>query len=140
MVGEPDDDMPRISSLLKGRRDIVWLHTVSESLKAVMFKTCDAFVYLSEYEGFGLPVAEAMLARVPVVIPKTPARVEVSGGMAVQVDANPVAVSEGIAAAVLETATPTLDRAHQVATGYSWDATAAQTMEIYRVLASGTRQ
>lgn len=140
MVGDHDDDTPRISSLLKGRRDrdIVWLHTVPEGLKAALLKTCDAFVYLSEYEGFGLPIAEAMLARVPVVVAKTPALIEIGGGMAVQVDAHPVAVSEGIAAAVFDTATRTIDEAYQIATGYSWEATAAQTMEIYRALVGGT--
>lgn len=134
LVGELDDDMPRVSTLLQGRRDIVWFRGVSEAVKTAVLETSDVFVYLSEYEGFGLPVAEAMLARLPVVIPNTPALVEVTRGTAVQVESDPVSVSEGIIAAVFGTRRNTLDLASQIASGYSWDSTAAQTMEIYRTL------
>lgn len=47
-----------------------------------LYTGCAAFVYGSLYEGFGLPVAEAMACGAPVVISDAAALVEVAGGHA----------------------------------------------------------
>ena len=56
-----------------------------------LYRGADAFVYPSSFEGFGLPVLEAMARGVPVVTSDAAALVEVTGDAAVHVDANDVA-------------------------------------------------
>ncbi|MBU1567008.1 MAG: glycosyltransferase family 4 protein [Proteobacteria bacterium] len=52
----------------------------------IFFQSADMFVLPSAYEGFGLPIIEAMLAGVPVVTTQEGALKEVSGGYAFCVD------------------------------------------------------
>jgi glycosyltransferase involved in cell wall biosynthesis len=45
-----------------------------------------AFLYMSHYEGFGLPILEAMQCGVPVICSNTSSMPEVAGDAAIQVD------------------------------------------------------
>jgi len=76
-IGEPDD--AELASLMRGAR---------------------CLVYPSLYEGFGVPIVEAMACGTPVVTSRGGATEEVSGGAAVLVDPrDPASVAEGIAEA-----------------------------------------
>jgi glycosyltransferase involved in cell wall biosynthesis len=70
---------------------------VSEAELAVRYAAADVVVYLSEYEGFGLPVLEAMAHGVPVVTSDRPSTSEIFAGAAAIVDPRDVLA---IAAAV----------------------------------------
>lgn len=59
---------------------------VGEAALADRYAAADAFVLLSEYEGFGLPALEAMSRGVPVVTSARPALGEVFGEAALLVD------------------------------------------------------
>jgi glycosyltransferase involved in cell wall biosynthesis len=59
----------------------ICLRVSDDDLPAVYNKAA-AFVFPSRYEGFGLPVAEAMASGCPVLIAETPALLEVSDGTA----------------------------------------------------------
>ncbi len=52
----------------------------------ILFQSADMFVLPSAYEGFGLPVSEAMLAGVPVITTQEGALKEISGGYAFYVE------------------------------------------------------
>lgn len=54
----------------------------SERLLDECYETCEALVYPSRYEGFGLPPLEAMVRETPVVAADAPAIVEVVGDAA----------------------------------------------------------
>lgn len=49
--------------------EIIWINEdMSENEIFGLYKACDCYVQVARGEGFGLPVAEAMLARVPVIV------------------------------------------------------------------------
>lgn len=99
-----------------------------------LFGGSEALLYPTLYEGFGLPVVEAMACGVPVLTSSTSALQEIAGGYALLVD--PMDVS-AIAKGIAEIATNAERRAELVALGrrraadFSWDRAAAQTLKVY---------
>ena len=93
-----------------------------------------AFVYPSLYEGFGLPVLEAMQCGCPVITSLDPAISEVAGSAAIQVDAiDTAAIRTAMEAMLLN---PTLRTKHREAgltraARFGWRETARQTREVY---------
>lgn len=100
-----------------------------------LYREADLFVYPSSFEGFGLPVLEAMARSVPVVTSDTPALTELAGDTALFVEPGDVA---GLADALVRVLTdPALAqdlRARGLARAgsYSWAATARATLDAYR--------
>jgi glycosyltransferase involved in cell wall biosynthesis len=107
---------------------------VLEDLDA-MYRAADAVAYVSLYEGFGLPVVEAMQRGVPVLASTTPAVAETAGDAAVLVDPRDVAA---IADALGDLLMDDTMREGLAALGiaraarYSWQATARDTLLAYR--------
>jgi glycosyltransferase involved in cell wall biosynthesis len=98
-----------------------------------------AFVYPTLYEGFGLPVLEAMQCGCPVITSRDPAVMEVSGGAAIHASG-----SHEIAEAMRALASNPLLRnvlrgcGLERAAAFSWAGTARATHEVYsEVLAGG---
>jgi glycosyltransferase involved in cell wall biosynthesis len=93
-----------------------------------------ACVYPSLYEGFGLPVLEAMQCGAVVVTSRDPAIMEVSAGAAVHVDATDTrALAQALAAisAAPENFAGLRERALARAREFSWQRTARLTREVY---------
>ena len=88
-----------------------------------------AFVYPSLYEGFGLPVLEAMQCGATVITSRDPAIMEVSGGAAVHVEATDTRALAEVMRARPARREESLKRAAQ----FSWPATAQKTREVYDV-------
>jgi glycosyltransferase involved in cell wall biosynthesis len=93
-----------------------------------------AFVYPSLYEGFGLPVLEAMQTGAPVVTSRDAAISEVAGDAALQVD---VSRADSLAQAIAEVAGNSRLQADlkakgiQRSTQFRWRATALLTRQTY---------
>jgi glycosyltransferase involved in cell wall biosynthesis len=105
---------------------------VSDEELARLYRGAAALVYPSLYEGFGLPVLEAMASGTPVVTSIASAPAELADGAAVLVDPLDVeAIAAGIGEAISrrdELRAAGLERAK----GFTWEAAARATAEVYR--------
>ena len=109
---------------------------VDDDELARLYRGAQCLVYPSLYEGFGLPVLEAMACGTPVVTSAAGATAEVAGGAAVLVDPLDVdAIAAGIREAIgrrEELRAAGLERA----AGFTWDEAARRTIQVYREAAA----
>lgn len=122
---------------LKTNSTIDVLGQVSDSALAELMQGTKALVYPSLYEGFGLPVVEAMARGIPVLTGDTGATGEIAEGAAILVDPTNVdAIHDGLVRLLTE---PELLsflslQGRERAKSFSWERTAQVTLETLEVL------
>jgi glycosyltransferase involved in cell wall biosynthesis len=118
---------------------VVFTGWVAEEDKPALHSAATLFVFPSLYEGFGLPVLEAMSCGTAVIASNCTSLPEITGDAALLVDPGDAA---GLAAAMtllLENTThreELASRALQRAKLFSWQETVAQTLDTYRSVAA----
>lgn len=95
----------------------------------------------SFYEGFGLPPLEAMHCGCPVIVSDRASLPEVVGSAGILIDPSD---TEAWAEAIITVLTDSRKRAEMIGSGYreaerfSWDKTAADTLQLYRHVSAGS--
>ncbi len=118
---------PALAKELRLRGARVEGHVSIEKL-AELYRGAACLVQASRFEGFGLPVVEAMASGTPVVAVREPALEEVAGGAAIFVDVDGLA--DGIRTALRDReklSAAGLERAR----AFSWRTTAERTLSVY---------
>lgn len=113
---------------------IIYLGYISDSDKYHLLRSAKFLVYPSLYEGFGLPILEAMAAGIPVITGNNSSLVEISGEAATLVD--PANVSE-LSQAMLTLFNDAPSREDLIKKGriqaaqFSWTKSALQTVDFF---------
>jgi mannosyltransferase len=135
IVGPPlsPEEVEWLESRLRGR----WrfFGSVPSSRLRQLYSAAFAFIFPSDYEGFGLPILESMACGCPVVAAHTASLPEVGGTAALYaVEQRP----ESFAAALSELQASTIDRQNRMAaglrhvSGFSWTRTLDATLAIFQ--------
>lgn len=125
------------------RGDVILTDYVPEADLPGLYSGALAFVYPSIFEGFGLPVLEAMACGTPVITSNSSSLPEVVGQAGLMVDPFD---EEALARAILRVVEDAQLRAQLSAQGwrqaakFSWRRTAELTLDVYREIVTGLKE
>lgn len=115
--------------------DIINTGWVPEPDMPLLFNSADIFLHTSEYEGFCLPILEAMSCGVPVVVSNKASIPEVVGSYGNMVDLDADDVIERFVAKILSCIDKGIDEeAIEQSRNFSWEKTAKETLKVYEAL------
>jgi glycosyltransferase involved in cell wall biosynthesis len=129
----PHLDLDGLVAASPGRDRIALRSYLPAPELATLYRRARAFVFLSEYEGFGLTPLEALSAGVPIVVLDTPVAREVYGDAALYVPRPEPALIEAALLRVLtdeEERRRILTAARQTLARYSWRACAERVLDV----------
>jgi glycosyltransferase involved in cell wall biosynthesis len=121
--------------------NVQFLGDVADADLPALYAGATIFVFPSLYEGFGLPVLEAMACSTPVICSNTSSLPEVAGDAALLVPPTDVAAWVEAIIRVLSDEALRSDLAARSlarAARFSWQQTARQTLGVYRMVAGST--
>lgn len=127
-------DLVTVQEMAKKNSDIIRLGYVSIEELIILYNMATVFVMPSLYEGFGLPILEAMQCGCPVVTTKEGSLKEISGDAAFFVDAyNIKSIASGIEQVIEDKRLQRelSEKGLIQAKKFSWEETARKTMQVY---------
>jgi glycosyltransferase involved in cell wall biosynthesis len=140
LIGARDRGRQRLVDLITKMgldKNVIMLGWVPMDEIPDIFRSCEAFVYPTLHEGFGLPVIEAMASGVPVVCSRIEPLNEIAGDAAIFVDPyDPEDITRGIVAAVTDERlrTEMIDRGISRSRQFTWEATGRQTLSFLKTI------
>lgn len=130
-------DRTHVQELLKKTKDTTILGFVPTADLRVLYASAQFFVMPSLYEGFGLPILEAMSAGCPVITTKEGSLSEVAGDAAYYVDAyDEEDIAKGMKAVFgnMPLQKELIEKGKEQATLFSWKKVAKETAHVYSVV------
>jgi glycosyltransferase involved in cell wall biosynthesis len=143
LVGTPGpgaEEVFRIIRDLDLEEDVHSVGYASQKDLPALYAGATLFLFPSLYEGFGMPVLEAMACGTPVLTSNVASLPEVAGDAAVQVDPYDVgSIADGILRLVEDPALREvcIRKGLERAKGFTWERTARATLAVYRKALAG---
>ncbi len=132
---------------LKGnQRELIKRLGIKERVKEVgyvsredlrcLYNRAIAFVFVSLYEGFGLPLLEAMKCGTPVVASNIEVFREIAGGAYIEVEPlSPLSIAEGLRTVLdSQERSKFVESGLQVSSQFTWVKTAEETRKVYNLV------
>ena len=139
VLSNPSNDIQQLVRKLNLENNVTYVERVSEQEKVVIYQKASLFVLVSFYEGFGIPLLEAMAASVPVITSNCSSLPEVAGDAAILVDPHDVDCLKEKMTEVLysvELRNQLIEKGHQNIKRFNWDSAASSLHEILLEVAS----
>ena len=135
--GWESEELHRLFDIGSQRGWIKYLGYTDQQSLSVLFSACRAFLFPSRYEGFGLPVLEAMAAGTPVITSNVSSLPEVAGDAGLMVDPDDVdQLAQYISDIILNDPlrAELIDRGFLQNAKFSWVNCARETIKAYKLV------
>jgi glycosyltransferase involved in cell wall biosynthesis len=132
--------LPALAAELGIAEEVVFVGGIPLADTVPFYRAAEVFVYPSHNETFGLPILEAMATGCPVVTSNVTAMPETAGGAAMLADpADPASIAKAILEATGSAREQLIVQGLRRAREFTWGATAASTLDVYREVAERRR-
>ncbi|MEJ2627861.1 MAG: glycosyltransferase family 1 protein, partial [bacterium] len=129
----------KMISSLRLNKKVILTDAISDTGLAYLYKNTEMFVLPSFYEGFGMPILEAMSFGVPVLGSNTTSIPEVIGEAGILFnphDPNEIAKNMEKVLKNRKIRNTLIEKGKKRVKEFSWDSAASQTLELYHLLAA----
>ena len=130
-------DVEKLREMLYLQKQVVLLDYVPQEDLPALYKNASVFVYPSLYEGFGLPILEAMNQGTPVITSKVSSLPEIGSDAVLYCDPNRVEDMEMVIKNVLNNnhlKTALSMKGKERATHFSWDKFVGKAVNVIKEL------
>lgn len=130
-----NQDLNRVNELARDDKNIIRLGFISMEELTQIYNLATVFIMPSLYEGFGLPILEAMACGCPVIASKEGSLPEIAGDAVFYVDAyNVENIAYGIERVLKDKKLQgeLIEKGYQNLKKFSWEKTAEETLKVYR--------
>lgn len=113
--------------------NIIKFNNITNKDLNILYNYCTGFIYPSLYEGFGIPIIEAMRAGAPVICSNSSSIPEVAGEAAIFIDPKDIFGLEKALFNLLDSNArkDLINMGYKQAKNFSWEKTYRETLEIY---------
>ena len=129
------DEIFRLIELFNIKDKIIFTGFVLEEEKPILLNGCKIFIYPSLYEGFGVPVLEALSCGIPSITSNRSSMPEVAGDAAILVDPeNESDILKAICLLLSDVNLYNLLKKRSIIQSkkFSWEKTASETLKLYK--------
>lgn len=112
------------------------LWNISDEQLSMLYNQASAFIYPSRYEGFGIPLLEAMACGCPIIASSIPSTIEIARDVPIYFEPGS---NESLMNALEQNSiegrdSPRIAKGMETAKKYSWEKSALETLDVYKAL------